>query len=40
MEAVAKVALAGSAARMCRSSSDLPVPAQPVKKTLRPALQL
>ena len=39
VEAVANVAPAGSAASTCRSSSDFPVPAQPVKNTLRPALQ-
>ena len=39
VEAVMKVLSRGSALRMCFSSRDLPVPAQPVKKTLTPALQ-
>ena len=39
VEAVTKVVSLGSARSMCFSSRDLPVPAQPVKKTLLPALQ-
>lgn len=39
VEAVTKVESFGRARRMCFSSSDLPVPAQPVKKTLFPSLQ-
>ncbi len=34
VEAVTKVVSLGRVRRMCFSSSDLPVPAQPVKKTL------
>lgn len=40
VDAVTKVESFGKARRMCFSSSDLPVPAQPVKKTLCPCLQL
>ena len=39
VDAVTKVDSLGKARRMCLSSSDLPVPAQPVKKTLCPSLQ-
>lgn len=39
VDAVTKVESLGKARRMCFSSSDLPVPAQPVKKTLWPSLQ-
>ena len=39
VEAVTKVESLGKACRMCFSSSDLPVPAHPVKKTLLPLLQ-
>lgn len=38
VEAVTKVLSLGKLRRMCFSSSDLPVPAQPVKKTLCPSL--
>ena len=38
VEAVMKVLSLGKVRRMCFSSSDLPVPAQPVKNTLCPSL--
>lgn len=39
VDAVTKVESLGKARRMCFRSSDLPVPAEPVKKTLCPSLQ-